>query len=66
MTPQTGDIWEWTRGDDDGPILIIEYLYEETSHGEKTKHYTGLDLLTGDFDDFIFNDSNLPYWQKVA
>ena len=68
MAPQIGDIWDWDKDGDDegGPILIIEYLYEEAIHGERTKHYRGLELLSGSYDDFIFNASNISYWKKLG
>lgn len=67
MIPESGDIWQWTKqSDEEEMILIISYSREETNHGEVTKHYYGLDLLYGYYDYYIFNNSNMEYWRKLA
>lgn len=69
MTPQIGDIWDWNKDGDDeqGPVLLIQFSHNDNYWGDEiTLHFIGLELMTGTYDDFIFNNGNMPYWKKLA
>ena len=71
MIPQSGDIWQYSRPDRDDnglTVLLHEYIGPHPSHlseGDELSYY-GLDLLTGEYDEFVFNVLNMAYWRKLA
>lgn len=71
MIPQPGDIWQYTqhgRADNGLTVLLHECMGSRPSRfaeGDELSYY-GLDLLTGEYDEFIFNNTNMAYWRKLA
>lgn len=71
MTPQPGDIWQYTQPnrDDNGlTVLIHEYMGCHPSHFSAGNEYSyfGYDMIAGEYDEFIFNAENMVYWRKLA
>lgn len=69
MTPEIGDIWtfnnEYLRLKN-GPCVLIELVKwrREAIPGEYV--FNALDLTTNEIVEYIFNDSNIRYWSKLA
>lgn len=69
MIPQTGDIWMFHHPDrdDDAVVLIHKFLNETHSLAQKkVLVYWGYDMLTDQYDEFLFNETNTPHWRKLA
>lgn len=71
MRPQTGDIWYYrnpNRDWDDCLVLLHELLHDGPGHfsGMQELTFWGYDLLTDQYDEFIFNEVNMQDWTREA
>ena len=72
MKPQTGDIWRYNNLNpyrkEENLVLLHELLHDGPGHfsGKQELTFWGYDLLTDQYDEFIFNDSNMPHWTRQA
>ena len=70
MEPQTGDIWRYYNPfrKEENLVLIHELLREGPGHfsGKRELIYWGYELLTDQYDEFLFTEGNMPHWEKVG
>lgn len=71
MMPEPGDIWQFHhpyRDEQDSIVLIHEFLC--TTHNlsqKKALIYLGYDMLTDQYDEFIFSEDTLgKCWRKLG
>lgn len=71
MIPQTGDIWYYRspRTDSGDAIVLIHEPMCETRNlsGGEILVYWGYDMLTGQYDEWLFPQANMDkYWTRLA
>ena len=71
MKPQTGDIWRYRspRTDyGDNLVLLHKLLRDGVGHysGKQEQTFWGYDILTDEYDEFLFTDGNMPHWTREA
>lgn len=68
--PQTGDIWLFHhpyRDEQDCVVLIHEFLSVARNLANKpVMVYWGYDMLTDQYDEWLFTEDNLQNWRKLA
>jgi len=71
MIPQTGDIWKYRnpRVDySDEIVLLHELLRDGIGHfsGKPELIFLGYDMQNNSYDEFLFNENNMPFWERLA
>ena len=65
MTPQIGDIWKYHNPQRDWDDCLALLGLEHFSHRDEIIFW-GYDMLTDQYDEFLFCETNMGHWEKVA
>lgn len=71
MKPQAGEIWRYRSPrhyEDDNLVLLHKLLRDGPGHysGKQELTFWGCDLLTDQYDEFLFTEGNMPHWTREA